>query len=76
MLVYTTRNREVPDILSYTNVSGTLPLTKFNISAPLKIIVHGFGSGCQRVWPREMRLSFLAVVSDRNIYTIYLVYLY
>lgn len=62
MLLYTRRNREVPDILSYSNISGTLTNSNFNVSAELKFIIHGFGSSCQRVWPREMRLSFLAVL--------------
>ena len=62
ILLYTRRNRKVPDIISYSNISGTLPLTKFNISAPLKVIIHGFGSSCQRVWPSEMRLALLTVV--------------
>jgi len=61
-LLYTRRNRKIPDVISYSNISGTLPLTKFNISAPLKVIIHGFGSSCQRVWPSEMRLALLTVV--------------
>ncbi len=35
----------------------------FNTSRPTKFIIHGFGSSCYRVWPKEMTLSFLAVVS-------------
>ena len=35
----------------------------FNASSPTKVIIHGFGSSCDKVWAREMRLSFLAVVS-------------
>ena len=62
ILLYTRRNRKAPDIISYSNISGTLPLSKFNISAPLKVIIHGFGSSCQRVWPSEMRLALLTVV--------------
>ena len=62
ILLYTRRNRKIPDVISYSNISGTLPLTKFNISAPLKVIIHGFGSSCQRVWPSEMRLALLTVV--------------
>ena len=51
----------LPISLSYTNLSGTIS-PNFNITVPLKIIVHGFGSSCYRVWTREMRLSLLAVV--------------
>ncbi len=36
--------------------------SNFNVSNPLKMIIHGFGSGCNKVWPKEMRLSFLKVV--------------
>ena len=36
----------------------------FNTSRETKFIIHGFGSSCSRVWPKEMRLSFLAVVSE------------
>ena len=56
------QNRDVASSLAYTNLSGTIS-PHFNESVPLKVIVHGFGSSCHRVWPREMRLSFLAVVS-------------
>ena len=64
-MLYTRRNRKVPDIIPYNNIkniSGIIPLTKFNITAPLKVIIHGFGSSCQRVWPSEMRLALLTVV--------------
>ena len=61
-LLYTRKNRDVATTLAYTNLSGTVS-PHFNKSVPLKVIVHGFGSSCHRVWPREMRLSFLAVVS-------------
>nr|XP_018906706.1 PREDICTED: uncharacterized protein LOC109036788 [Bemisia tabaci]XP_018906707.1 PREDICTED: uncharacterized protein LOC109036788 [Bemisia tabaci] len=38
----------------------------FNISAPTKVIVHGFGSSCANVWVYEMR-SALMTVEDCNV---------
>lgn len=35
----------------------------FNISAPTKVIVHGFGSSCTNVWVYEMRSALMSVVS-------------
>ena len=67
IFLYTRRNRNNPDIIPYNsikNISGIIQLTKFNISAPLKVIIHGFGSSCQRVWPSEMRLALLTVVGN------------
>ena len=49
-------------VLEYNNVT-TVSNSFFNASSPTKVIIHGFGSSCDKVWAREMRLSFLAVVS-------------
>ena len=49
-------------LLEYNNVT-TVSNSFFNASSPTKVIIHGFGSSCDKVWAREMRLSFLAVVS-------------
>ena len=49
-------------MLEYNNISSVLE-SHFNVSLPTKFIIHGFGSSCSKVWPREMRLSFLHVVS-------------
>lgn len=36
----------------------------FNVSAPTKVIVHGFGSSCSNVWVYEMRSALMSVVSS------------
>ena len=75
-LVHTTKPRTAPgseqlpiisdeqtfQVLEYNNVT-TVSNSFFNASSPTKVIIHGFGSSCDKVWAREMRLSFLAVVS-------------
>ncbi|XP_025414335.1 uncharacterized protein LOC112686331 isoform X2 [Sipha flava] len=38
----------------------------FNVSAPTKVIVHGFGSSCSNVWVYEMRSALMDVV-DCNV---------
>jgi hypothetical protein len=48
--------------MDYNNVTAVKE-SHFNASLPIKIIIHGFGSRCLRTWAREMRVSFLAVVS-------------
>jgi len=60
--LYTNSNKELPQILEYNNIT-TVAESHFNASSPTKIIIHGFGSSCDKIWPREMRLSFLAVES-------------
>ena len=35
----------------------------FNVTAPTKVIVHGFGSSCSNVWVYEMRSALMSVVS-------------
>ena len=47
-------------MLDYLNVTS-ITSSHFNVSNPTKIIIHGFGSSCTKIWPREMRLSFLQV---------------
>ena len=47
--------------LVYNNMT-TVKESHFNASNPTKIIIHGFGSSCFRVWTTEMRLKFLNVV--------------
>jgi len=63
--LYTLKNKEIPQVLEYNNIT-TVSQSNFNASAPTKIIIHGFGSSCNKIWPREMRLSFLAV-EDCNV---------
>jgi len=64
-LLYTQQNRELHQVLEYNNVT-TVSNSFFNASSPTKVIIHGFGSSCDKVWAREMRLSFLAV-EDCNV---------
>ncbi|XP_065212134.1 uncharacterized protein LOC135839840 isoform X2 [Planococcus citri] len=33
----------------------------FNVSAPTKVIIHGFGSSCSNVWVYEMRSALMSV---------------
>ena len=55
-------NRDLSQVLDYNNMTAVVE-SNFNASLPIKIIIHGFGSTCLRLWAREMRVSFLAVVS-------------
>ncbi|XP_068081171.1 uncharacterized protein [Anabrus simplex] len=38
----------------------------FNTTAPMKVIVHGFGSSCSHIWVYEMRSALMAV-EDCNV---------
>ena len=48
------RNDETPQMLEYLNATS-ISASNFNVSLPTKIIIHGFGSSCHKIWPREMR---------------------
>ena len=61
MLLFTRKNLEKAQLIEYNNVTSVLE-SNYNASLDTKIIIHGFGSSCNRVWPREMRLAFLAMV--------------
>ncbi|XP_046682440.1 LOW QUALITY PROTEIN: uncharacterized protein LOC124368929 [Homalodisca vitripennis] len=52
----------------FTNLSAVFDWAgqAYNVSAPTKIIVHGFGSSCSYVWAYEMR-SALMSVEDCNV---------
>ena len=63
--LYTRKNNEQAQMLDYLNVTS-ITTSHFNVSNPTKIIIHGFGSSCTKIWPREMRLSFLQV-EDVNV---------
>ena len=41
-------------MLDYLNVTS-ISASNFNVSLPTKVIIHGFGSSCHKIWPREMR---------------------
>ena len=56
------KHLEKAQLIEYNNITSVLE-SSYNASLDTKIIIHGFGSSCNRVWPREMRLSFLAMVS-------------
>jgi len=52
----------------FTNLSAVFDWADqaYNVSAPTKIIVHGFGSSCSYVWAYEMRSALMAV-EDCNV---------
>ena len=64
--IHCRENRDLSQVLDYNNASAVAE-SNFNASLPVKIIIHGFGSTCLRLWAREMRVSFLAVVSHCSI---------
>ncbi|XP_037077008.1 pancreatic triacylglycerol lipase-like [Pollicipes pollicipes] len=59
--------RKSPDLAqTATYKSGKLDISAFNGSLPTKIIIHGFGSSCNRVWAHEMRQALLTTL-DCNV---------
>ncbi|GAB6025976.1 hypothetical protein CHUAL_011945 [Chamberlinius hualienensis] len=57
-LLFTSANPDTAVTLHYDNVSSMYnPL--FNRSQPIKLMVHGFGSSCQKQWAIEMRKALL-----------------
>lgn len=62
MLLFTKQNEEKAQIIEYNNVTTVLE-SNYNASLDTKLIIHGFGSSCNRVWAREMRLALLEAVS-------------
>ena len=65
MMLFTRQNLEKAQFIEYNNVTTVLD-SNYNASQETKLIIHGFGSSCNRVWAREMRLSFLAVVRNKH----------
>ena len=63
--LYTPRNRDLPHPLVYNNAS-TILTSPYNASLPTKVMIHGFGSSCQRIWAKEMRTALISVVSWPN----------
>ena len=61
MMLFTRQNLEKAQFIEYNNITSVQE-SNYNATLDTKIIIHGFGSSCNRVWAREMRLSFLAVV--------------
>lgn len=62
MLLFTKQNEEKAQIIEYNNVTTVLE-SNYNASLDTKLIIHGFGSSCNRVWARDMRLALLEAVS-------------
>jgi hypothetical protein len=52
---------EVFSFFNYTKISSNS--LNWNASRPTKVIVHGFGSTCLRMWASEMRAALQSVVS-------------
>jgi hypothetical protein len=50
----------------FSNLTAVWPWASksFNLSAPTKVIVHGFGGSCGHVWVYEMRSALMTVVSN------------
>ncbi|KAL1116433.1 hypothetical protein AAG570_004907 [Ranatra chinensis] len=72
-LMYSSRHSRRADTplldVDSTNISSAVydwAEKAFNVSAPTKVIVHGFGSSCSHVWVYEMR-SALMSVEDCNV---------
>ncbi|EFX80967.1 hypothetical protein DAPPUDRAFT_50682 [Daphnia pulex] len=63
--LYTPRNRDVPHPLVYNNAS-TILTSPYNATLPTKVMIHGFGSSCQRIWAKEMRTALISV-GDVNV---------
>lgn len=66
--LYTARNRDSPHMLLYNNAS-TVVTSPYNASLPTKVMIHGFGSSCQRIWAKEMRTALISVVSSSFVLT-------
>lgn len=67
-LLYNSRRsrRDTPLLdVAFTNMTSIWHWAgkAFNVSAPTKVIVHGFGSSCSNVWVYEMRSALMDVVS-------------
>lgn len=70
-LLYNSRRsrRDTPLLdVAFTNMTSIWHWAgkAFNVSAPTKVIVHGFGSSCSNVWVYEMRSALMDVVSWRT----------
>jgi len=64
-LLFTRDNPSDAQVLLPANGTA-LALSHFDAAKPSKVIVHGFGSSCARVWVREMRVALLTMV-DCNL---------
>ncbi len=55
------RGHDVPYLVAYNNLSS-IHSSPFNASLPTKIMIHGFGSSCQRVWAKEMIRALIKII--------------
>ena len=60
--LYTPYNRDISHPIAYDNATSIMT-SSFNASQPSKVMIHGFGSSCHRVWAKEMRTALISVVS-------------
>ena len=65
--LYTQYNRDISHQMAYDNATSILS-SSFNASQPSKVMIHGFGSSCHRVWAKEMRTALISVVSNLMIW--------
>lgn len=76
-LLYNSRKNRRGDTplldVAFTNLTAVFHWAgqAFNVSAPTKVIVHGFGSSCSHVWVYEMRSALMSVVSYVLIHQFY-----
>ena len=64
-MFYGPKNKNLAQTFPYR--PGALEVGRFNGSLPTKVIIHGFGSSCNRVWAHEMREALLFTVSARAL---------
>ena len=67
-MFYGPSNKNLAHVIPYR--PGPLDISRFNGSLPTKVIIHGFGSSCNRVWAHEMREALLFTVSCRLSHTL------
>ncbi|XP_043212799.1 pancreatic triacylglycerol lipase-like [Amphibalanus amphitrite] len=63
-MFYGPTNKHLAQVIPYR--PGPLDISRFNGSLPTKVIIHGFGSSCNRVWAHEMREALLFTL-DCNV---------
>ena len=60
-LLFTRHNADSEQIFAINN-STSMISSHFDPQKLTKVIIHGFGSSCYRVWVREMRVALLTMV--------------
>ena len=58
--------RSIPMEVPASNISDGMASRVIDPKLPTKVIVHGFGSGCDYVWVYELRAALTSVL-DCNI---------